>query len=306
MKSELSALNTLTICGAIFSFAVFIPDNPMGLYDWLSIIFIYTVYYIFLLLFINHGRIQKPLADMIILIYILYLFSKQIYKMLQYIKMFHGNSSGTAVLVVSLLTVIIMTLTDTRFSKLAFPLFVFTTILILFARILNIEKISILNLYQHNKTTINISNKTLFDYIIPYAITANSFNNCTKKKTINLVLLANMLLVLITIFVFACFHGDLLYSLSPLQALFQISATELIKNYDAFFNFLLFFSFFASITVISYAYKVIKSRFRYFSRFDILLIIPFMILAGTIAKVAFYIEILMTAIIFFGKDKGKV
>ena len=112
--------------------------------------------------------------------------------------------------------------------------------------------------------------------------------------------------MLTVIFVFSCFNGNLLYSLSPLQAVFQLSSTKLIRNFDAIFDYMLFFSYFASAAVLMTAYKVTKKEFTYFNNADLLLVIPLFFMVLCTENMLFIIESALAAVVFLGMDrKGK-
>lgn len=306
MKTETLSLNMLTFCYAFFSLAVYVPVTEMSVYDWIFLTGFYTVIYIVLSLFVIHGQQQTPLGYLILILYLMALFAKQISSMYDYIKLFHGHRSGMAVVIISLLSLLILVFNKGNITKLAAPCFVMTAVLILFLLVLNAEKISAANLYQVQKIGRTKYNATLFDYIIPYGIIANDIKNYNKKKVVKYIILSDFMLLMIVLLAFSCLSGDLLYSISPLQMLFQISTTELIKNFDALFNFLLFFGYFSAITVLTMAYRTVKEHFPYFNYSDLLLIIPLFLLYDKIGYgIMFLLEIIVSAIMFTARRKGE-
>ena len=306
MKSDIKHLNILVFCYAFFSFTLYIPEKPMNVYDWLYLILFYSVAYLLFIQFIIHGNKQKPLSGLLILIYILYLVAKQIMLLYKYVKLFHGQYSATAVIIISIIMLYIFVYTDCNLYKLAFPCLAAILIILLLSVVINAGKISALNLYRTEVQGIRTSCKTLFDYIIPYGITMNSITNDGKRKAIKTVIISNSVFMLTVIFVFSCFNGNLLYSLSPLQAVFQLSSTKLIRNFDAIFDYMLFFSYFASAAVLMMAYKVTKKEFTYFNNADLLLVIPLFFMVLCTENMLFIIESALAAVVFLGMDrKGK-
>ena len=125
----------------------------------------------------------------------------------------------------------------------------------------------------------------------------------SKNNALSNVLTISFAMIITTIFCFSTFSGDFLYSISPLQALFQISGTDLIKNFDALFSFMVIFMYFGALSILLLAYKIligINNSIKYGFLF---LIIPFLLLAEYTADHFIFIEMSVIAIMFFGREK---
>lgn len=306
MKTKNISLYLLTFCYSLFSFAAYTPNESMTVKNWFVLLLFSAVVYSLFCLLLLDDRKNKPLANLFLLVYILFLFAKQISLMLEYMKVFHGRSSALATFVISSFVIIYLSVSHTDVSKLAVPLVLLTVLLLFMAVVLNRNKANVQNLYPIAEDfTSSKDYKTLFDYIIPFAIINTTTIKTGRKKGIAFVFISNLIFLLITIFAFACLKGDLLYSLSPLQMLFQLSSAEYIRNFDAFYNFFLYFAYFSSLCVLSSAYKNIKKDFSYFNCLDLLVIFPLIIRVNKIDKYFMVIEAAIVLIMFFGKEKKK-
>lgn len=309
MNSKLASIYILALCYSVFSFAMAVPSEKMSVYDWIVSIVLNGILYVFLSLIIFTDRKPQPIADLILLIYILLLIAKQLNYLNNYMKIYHRQTStfGNIVITVVLLF-IFSSMGYTKTAGLASPSAALTIILIVMLIFLNIGKINPANLNaKYSLNTITYFNVTLFDYIIPMSLALYGGGKDTKKKAVFTVIIQMFVLIILTVVAFSCIKGDLLYSISPLQILFQVSSGNLIKNFDAIFNLLLYFSYFSSILLLVCAYSKIKQRFRYFSNADLFLILIFVMFAGIISDFAwFIIQLASAAVILAGSRKEKV
>lgn len=305
MKTKAASLNSMVLCYAFLSFAVLIPNEKMNIINWITSLAFNTAIYTVYSLFLIKNSTLKPLASLIILIYLIYILSARIRTIYQYLKLYHGNNSAAHILFITLLFILIIVADkNLQIYKMA-PIFVCA--IILFAAILliiNFKNINAYNLYFHKKSEIiEINNVTLFDYIIPMAVIANSIEGYKKYQAIYTVNLISYVLIILIFISFSVFKGDLLYSLSPLQCIIQVSQTNLINNYDAMFNFLICFIYFGSILLILWAYKVLKEKFTYWKYGDLLLTVPLLILSPVISVPVVVLEFIAVITCIIGREK---
>ena len=283
MKTDKTAINLLFFSYAFFSFAIMIPKDKMTVYDWIKQLVLYGLIYIIIILFTADNKKFKPLTNLILLIYIISLISRQALKMWNYMKLYHGQTTANSTVLVTIFTVILLSyIKDSRLSQLYFPLSISVAVLLFIVFILNVDKISSYNLYnqyQNNGLALNV---TLFDYIVPYVIAVKTTGANAKKDAIYTLFFTTMTFIAITLFAFMSVKGNILYSLSPLQMLFQVSSTKLIRNFDALFNYIVYFSYFGALSSLITSYGLLKENFTFFNKGDLLLAVPFFILFSKI------------------------
>ncbi len=306
MKTKINYIYFLAFCYSIFTFAVFIPSSASDAKSWILSLFFSGIVEIIIIYISNTGKQCKPLANLFILIYLFVLMARQIANMCEYMKLYHGQRAGLATIIIGFSIIVICALMDKeKIILLSYPVFAMIIIMLLLCVVLNFTKINSMNIYKDFPIYTNIKeNIIMFDNILPVILWLN-FKGIKNKKQISLfVIIQKSFLILLSLFCFLCLSGNLMYNVSPLQALFQISSTKFIRNYDAFYNFFLFFGFFSSIITLTLIYKLIKTNFNYTNYSDLLLPVVFLFLQNYMDNYIWFImEILITVIVFIGKEK---
>ncbi len=281
----------------LFSYAVILPPGVMTLDNWIITLALnFTVTVLTALITVNNRKIL-PLADLILLIYILFLISRTIAGMNSYMKVYHRQSPvWVNIVITTVLIIILCRYKSVETEKLAMPVCVLALFILVMIVFLNIFKANPANLYSNN----NISeaeryNVTMFDFIIPMAVILNYRNSANRKRTLSFIFLTGFTLISVTIFIFSCIKGNLLYSISPLQMAFQISSGTQISNFDAYYSFFLWFCYFGSIILLMEAWRCIKTRFIYFNSAELFLVIPLVMINSYIPDVIYNILFLIAA-----------
>ena len=306
MKSKTSPLFMLMFSYAVYSFAVCLPDNKMGLNDWLMVISLNAVVNIVLILLSTANKNLSGWAQNIILVYFIFLFSKQIYKMWSYLKLYHGRQNGDSIVYVTILLILIFVVyPDLNTSRFSLPLFCFTVGIFVVILLFLAGKASRYNIYMHTSayTQNSIFSVTMFDYIIPLLFINNQKYKISKINMIKYVFIVNIVLILAIIFIFSCFRGEYMYSISPLQIGFQVLSSDYVRNFDGVFTFLLIFAYFASVTVIYEAIKETNHKYKYV----FLLLIPiFFMLVSSLSPFGFLsVDLLILLVIITGRCKNE-
>lgn len=304
MKTDRIAINLLFFIYALYSFAVSMPSARSDCYNWIKYLAVRTVIYIIFTVFtLNTGK-YKPIVNLILLIYILFLLSVQIFKMYSYMKIYHGQTTALPVLFISGFTIILLSeLTEQNLKQLHLPLCVVALMMIITVLILNTDKMNRFNLFDKQLNKTSNFDITMFDYLVPYFIVIRTTGNKIKKSAITTILGIVTSLTLITIFAFMTIRGDLLYSLSPLQIVFRMSSTELIRNFDALYNYFVLFLYFGALVALILSYKSVKKDFQYFNRSDLLSVIPFYVLISNFQFSTLLIEVIFMILMFIGSER---
>jgi len=307
MKSKNYIVYTMAFIYVLFSYAVTISPGIMTFNDWFIVLVFNCVISIIAALLISDNRKILPLADLVILIYILFLISKTIAGMNRYMKIYHPQAPlAINIIITAALIFTLYCYSGVKAEKLAAPVCAIAFFILVMIVRLNITKANPSNLYiRSNSTRMRISNITLFDYIIPLAVILNSKHSLNRKKITAFIFLLTFALISVTVFVFSCISGNLLYSISPLQIAFQISSGSQIANFDAYYNFLLWFCYFASLILLMEAWRNVKTRFKYFNGTELFLIIPVVFLIDDMSETLWFILFIIAAgFMAMGKRKA--
>lgn len=307
MKSKTNPLFMLMFSYAVFSFAVYIPENKMGLYSWLMIISLNTVINILLILLVDTNKNLAVWIQNIMPVYLTFLFSKQLYKMWIYLKLYHGKQNGDSILYVTVFLILIFVVySDIDISRFSLPLFLFTLGIFIIVLLVLADKVSRYNLYMHSKpdTTEDVYCVTMFDYMISILLINKSIFKCTRKIMIKYTLIVNTMLFFIIIYIFSCFKGEYMYSISPLQIGFQIFSSEYIRNLDGVFTFLIIFAYFAALVVISGALKAINHNYKY--AFLLLSVLVFTMMKYMSGVWLLIVDLVAILILMVGRSKNEI
>ena len=147
---------------------------------------------------------------------------------------YHGQNSLPATAVISAAVIITgLNLFRQENRRLAKMMFLFTALLLALAFFLNWEKADGIHVYNIIRYSSNPVYLSVFDFAVPMLVSAEYTGKQGKAENLAFAAAVFGFFAVVSVFAFCCVGGNILYSLSPLQMLFQLSATGLIKNYDA-------------------------------------------------------------------------
>ena len=305
MKNKSLPLYMLSFAYAIFSFAVYMPEQKMNVYDWIRALAFNAVFNIVFVL-VTDNRKLAYWAQCIIMVYLVFLFSVQINKMYRYIQLYHNRNNEVSVLIMTMIFILIFVVfSKIEISKFSMPLFIFSRAILAILLILNMDKVSVYNLCSHPRLVKNndISSVTMFDYINPMILISKNQRDYNKKSLVEYQFLSNIGFIIITLAIFACFRGDYMYSISPLQVGFQITTTNFVRNFDGLFTFLLIFAYFAALLMILWAFKEISVKYKY--RFLLLAPLFVIISLNFDTKLFLVLQLIAIIVLLAGRCKSE-
>ena len=275
MRCENKPVYLMFFCYGVLSFATYFPKEQTDLWQWLIFLMAnFLLYGVYFALVPGAGHLGK-LPAMLLNFYIILLIARQIYRMYFYMQTYHGKSALPATAAISAAVIITgLNLFRQENRRLAKIMFLFTALLLALAFFLNREKADGINVYNIVRYTGRPVYLSVFDFAVPMLVSAEYTGKVGKAENLAFAASVFGFFAVVSVFAFCCVGGNILYSLSPLQILFQLSATGLIKNYDAIYNFFLFFAFFAALTALVSGLKKVKEDFKHFGNNDLLAVIP--------------------------------
>ncbi|MEG2192878.1 MAG: hypothetical protein RRX95_06350 [Oscillospiraceae bacterium] len=240
--------------------------------------------------------------------YIDYLIGRQFNLLCRYSRLMHSKSAALTNLIITVVVIIyLVNFYDSHSAQMALPLFFIISIMFVMILILNGEKLNAVNIYSQNQEiTIGYCDVTMFDYLIPLSIILKDKPKQAKSKTIKFIIFSTLFFIVVTIFNGMCLEGNILYSLTPLQSIFQFTDSSLIKRYDHIFTLFIYFGYFGALIVLIAAYNHIKQCYKVGNTLDLLLILPFIYMGQFVScKLSFAIQIAMTAVLIVGGKEVK-
>ena len=275
MRCENSPVYLMFFCYGVLSFATYFPKGQTDLWQWLIFLMAnFLLYGVYFALVPGSGHLGK-LHAMLLNFYIIRIIARKIYRMYFYMQTYHGQSALPATAAISAAVIITgLNMFRQENRRLAKIMFLFTALLLALAFFLNREKADGINVYNIVRYTGRSVYLNVFDFAVPMLISAEYTGKGEKAENLAFAAAVFGFFAVVSVFAFCCVGGNILYSLSPLQMLFQLSATSLIKNYDAIYNLFLFFAFFAALTALVNGLKKVKEDFTHFGNNDLLAVIP--------------------------------
>ena len=299
--NKISALNFLTFSYALFSLTVNTPVDKTDVYSWIWRIGFKSRIYIIYCMLLSKNRSLKPIVSNIVAVYIIFLIAKQIADITHYMGIYHNSALSTCV--VSLILILIFVSSDNDIIiRTAYPLWIMTVLSLMVLFLFNINKATPYNLYSIS--TVKLYNVTLFDYFVPMIIILNNLELNFKNTAFSNILTVALANIFLIIFSFSVFSGNYLYSISPLQALFQISGTDLIRNFDAMYSFFVLFMYFGTLSMLLWAYKILTIKNKVTQYGFLFLMIPFLFFNTLVSKFLVIVEMFVVVIIFWGRKEN--
>ena len=179
-----------------------------------------------------------------------------VYRYVQYYQTFYGFGSAGIILLTITLAVLLIIYKNTALAPM-YDFFLILNILIILALIfLSAGRLNAANIYSlHSSNNDGLYTASVFFDVFTISV-------FKEEKKDRLYMQKNFLLAVlfaftgITLLQGLCIKGNLLYSLSPLQALVQIFSGEVVKRYDYFFAVMFTVNYFGAIML--YVLAVLK------------------------------------------------
>ena len=144
---------------------------------------------------------------------------------------------------------------------------------------INGDKFNPVFLYQEGRrANIDIGYVTLFDFVLPLGICISEKKRGKNRHSALFMMFFLLMIVFLAVFAYGCIKGNMRYSISPLQIVFQISSSRLVKNYDGIFTLCGLFMFYGSVILIYSAYRILDFAPKKYKDRILFMLIPFIAL----------------------------
>ncbi|MBE6887383.1 MAG: hypothetical protein E7484_03065 [Ruminococcaceae bacterium] len=259
-KTQLYTLIVLSFCSAQLEFmmkgdfAQLFPRDRI-IHTGISVL----IFFIILLVISRYSfnsKLINAAAAMLILIRAVYVFIEFI----NYFHTFHGSNTIAIILFSAVTAVLFYKYICYRTHMLYSFFTMFNITLFVLTVILSADKINVANIYS-NSIGFGFSiakMPVLFDIITICVIADNKKNRMYAGK--RFLLFAGCYMFFITLLQGLCIRGNILYSVSPLQALVQTIYTDTIVRYDYIFTIYYTLNYLAAVMLYCWALKQLAIR----------------------------------------------
>ena len=307
-NNKTASFLSLACCWSVFSFATVIPNQFIFTKQWVATIVLLGILNCFVVSLVFNSKVPKPLTMCLLIGVFIFNFAKAMYALGKYVEVFHSrNISITLFITTGIILIYLVNFYDSHFAQGAVPLFCGIVLMILLVLLLNISKASAVNIYSHNpKYSINLYDITFFDWIIPVSIILKEKGEKAKPHVYKTIFLICGVFIVVAIMQGLCIRGNSLYSLSPLQALFQISTSKLIKRYTYIYTLLLYMGYFASLMITVSAFNHLKLQLGRGNSLLFLALVPLFYIIGYIdVKMFWLVQLAAVVVTVFGSKEVK-
>ena len=268
----------ISLCFMLFSFAVYIPDKAVTVHTCILSAALYCVIFSAVLKIISVP--ENRIISAVTAAYLLFLMSRQIYLINNYLAIYHRNTwqSGSTLLVLLFLGML-LPLKERGIGRLSDFIFILGIVFVVLIFAINGDKFNPVFLYQEGRrANTDIGYVTLFDFVLPLGICISGKKRGKNRHSTLFMTFFLLMIVFLAVFAYGCIKGSMLYSISPLQIVFQISSSRLVKNYDGIFTLCVLFMFYGSVILIYSAYRILDFVPKKYKDRILFMLIPFIAL----------------------------
>ncbi len=246
-KTQLNNYIMLSFCSTVLHFMIgqqtgmiFPRDRIIHTLISFAIFFIF----IYILQYINWSKgILKYIVALALFIRAGYM----IYAFTHYFQTFYGSNTVALIILSVAVAIMVYSLDDNKISQLYGFFLILNIFMITVIVILSADRFNVANIYTNNTDFIFSFSKTyiFFDVITLAAVLQERKQRVYAQK--RYMVLSTMFIVTVTLIQGLCVRGNMLYSVSPLQSLFQVYSGNTIKRYDYLFAIIQTINYFAAI-----------------------------------------------------------
>ena len=181
---------------------------------------------------------------------------------IKYFRMFHGANT----MVILLFTFLVVVFFWRFIYKKAQDLYMFFMIINMFAVVLifvlALDKVNVANIYA-NDISVNLNTEKLFVFFDFIAIYFLIDEKKQRTKTTGVYIISGVLFAFgITVLQGLCIRGNVLYNISPLQALIQVFSTKTIMRFDYIFTIWGTLVYFGAVMLYMWVIKNILNNIK--------------------------------------------
>lgn len=260
---------------------------------------------ILLIFLLNTSNEKIYIIKFLTIIFILFSIVKNYFIFNNYIAIYHGYKSSLILFFTFVIIIYALNFYHNNIIQIVPFLFAINVFMIGLSLVLTFNKINPGNLYAANSGIMfDFKQIYIMDELLMLNILLIDNKKQFKKSAFQAVYICFTIFFIFTMLQGLILRGNTLYSISPLQAIAQISYNLTIKRYDYIFTSLWTFNYFSSIFISISAYRALKQSMKISNNTDILLIVPCVFLMAQIDYyVVLIVQLAVIAIYLLGNKK---
>ncbi|MBE6878418.1 MAG: hypothetical protein E7488_04555 [Ruminococcaceae bacterium] len=256
-KTQVNNYIMLSLCSTILHFML-LPQTDM-IFPRDRIIHVLISYVLFFILIhaLQYADFSKGVLKYIITLTLAVRSVYIVHAFVRYFQTFYGSNTFAIIIFSITVAAMVYDLNDIKISNMYGFFLVLNIFMMIAIFALSIYKLNVANIYANNTDfSFSISKTYLFFDVISLAIVIPRGKGrlYAQKRYLSVSLIFVVIVTLIQGF---CVRGNMLYSIPPLQSLFQIYSGNTIKRFDYYFAVIQTINYFAAIILYTNAIKKI-------------------------------------------------
>lgn len=247
-------------CCAVFDFTVAVSAENYSTKSWLFNIGLYCRLRCVVIL-LPQGNSFSKIEKLFIGLFLIFLIAKSTAAASTYMKNYNSEYTALSTVIITVITVVFFLFAGEKKSDMYIKsMFIMICIMVFVVLLSNYKKLNAINIYsrrEERQTPCHIMR--IFNFLVPMIILTNKREK--QMAPLNIIMRLTVT-ALFTVFAYMAVKGNLMINMSPMAVLFTVSSGKMIRNYDAIYNFLMFFNLSAVVGIYTWAfYKLgVKKR----------------------------------------------
>ena len=239
-------------CCAVFDFTVAVSAENGGTKSWLFNIGVYCRLRCVVIL-LPQGNSFSKIEKLFIGLFLIFLIAKSTAAASTYMKNYNSEYTALSTVIITVITVVFFLFAGEKKSDMYIKsMFIMICIMVLVVLLSNYKKLNAINIYsrrEERQTPCHIMR--IFNFLVPTVILTDKREK--QRAPLNIIMRLTVT-GLFTVFAYMAVKGNLMINMSPMAVLFTVSSGKMIRNYDAIYNFLMFFNLSAVVGIYTWAF----------------------------------------------------
>ncbi len=239
-------------CCAVFDFTVAVSVENSSTKSWLFNIGVYCRLRCIVVL-LPRGNSFSKIEKLFIGLFLILLIAKSTAAASIYMKNYNSEYTALSTVIITVITVVFFLFAGEKKSDMYIKsMFIMICIMVFVVLLSNYKKLNAINIYSRREeiqTPCHIMR--IFNFLVPTVILTDKREK--QRAPLNIIMRLTVT-ALFTVFAYMAAKGNLMMNMSPMAVLFTVSSGKMIRNYDAIYNFLMFFNLSAVVGIYTWAF----------------------------------------------------
>ena len=239
-------------CCAVFDFTVAVSAENGSTKSWLFNIGVYCRLRCIVVL-LPQGNNFSKIEKLFIGLFLIFLIAKSTAAASTYMKNYNSEYTALSTVIITVITVVFFLFAGEKKSDMYIKsMFIMICVMVFVVLLSNYKKLNAINIYsrrEERQTPCHVMR--IFNFLVPAVILTDKREK--QRAPLNIIMRLTVT-GLFTVFAYMAVKGNLMINMSPMAVLFTVSSGKMIRNYDAIYNFLMFFNLSAVVGIYTWAF----------------------------------------------------